>query len=574
MNNRGVAIKYGDVAPEAKENFAPSVSESKFDTVAQLQQYNLNFPNYASPTEEYQTVLNGTATALPDTPEETNLGIWSEQLSGENGAFAEPIVLELSSEGQYSSQGITLTFDTYNNIFATSINIKWYRDSELLSDVNFTPNSAFYFCHNKIDNYNKLILTFYAINMPKNYLKLRVIDYGYGTVFYGKELRNVKLIQELDPISTQISINTADFTIDSKSNIEYSFQAKQPLSVFFNGELKATTFVKSSKRKSKFLWEIQSEDYIGLLDSIPFYGDIYENENAVEIIDSIFKKAKVPYSIDDSFANIILNGYIPITTCREALMQVCFAIGAVVDTSDSDVVKIFKLPSEISQTIPLSRIMQGQSFNDDETVTDVEILGHKYRETREEVELYDSVESGDGDGIMLTFSEPLHDFDIENGEIIESSANHIIFNANEACIVRGYKYEHITFKKRKHNPIVLASELEKVVSIENATLITAENIDTTLERCFEWLTKVNTTNLKIVEGKHIIEGGIVKYGEVKYGTVKYGGVSSNVTVYDKVVNVGDLISTETEYLGIITGRAIKQTFSLAGGITIKDTVLK
>ena len=38
MNSRGVAIRYGDVAPEAKENFVPTASESKFDTLEQLQQ--------------------------------------------------------------------------------------------------------------------------------------------------------------------------------------------------------------------------------------------------------------------------------------------------------------------------------------------------------------------------------------------------------------------------------------------------------------------------------------------------------------------------------------------------------
>ena len=72
MNNRGVAIRYGDVAPEAKENFVPTASESEFDTLAQLQQYNLNFPNYANPCELYQTVLDGTATAFPSVPEQAN----------------------------------------------------------------------------------------------------------------------------------------------------------------------------------------------------------------------------------------------------------------------------------------------------------------------------------------------------------------------------------------------------------------------------------------------------------------------------------------------------------------------
>ena len=105
MNSKGVAIRYGDVAPEAKENFVSTASENQFDTLAQLQQYNLNFQNYANPCELYQTVLDGTATAFPSVPEQANLGLWSNQLSNNDGTFTNPIVLELESVGQNSSQG-------------------------------------------------------------------------------------------------------------------------------------------------------------------------------------------------------------------------------------------------------------------------------------------------------------------------------------------------------------------------------------------------------------------------------------------------------------------------------------
>ena len=384
MMNKGVAIQYGDVAPEAKENFVPTASEREFNTLLQLQQYNLDFPNYANPCELYQTVLDGTASAFPSAPEQANLGLWSEQLSNDDGTFTEPIVLELESAGQYSSQGLTLTFDTYNGIYANRLNIKWLRITDegitTLDEKEFTPDNAFYFCRNFVENYNKVVITFYSLNMPKNRLKVRVIDYGYGAFFYGDELRGVNLIQEIDPISTQISINTADFTLDSHSDMEYSFQAKQPLSVYFNGELKATTFVKKSTRKAKRLWSIQSEDYIGLMDSIPYYGGIYSNKNAVELLTDIFTVAKVPYKIDDVFANAVVTGYIPFTTCREALMQVAFAIQAVIDTSNSNIVKVFAaLEEDVKQTIPLNRIMQGQNFADEETVTGVEVAVHSYK---------------------------------------------------------------------------------------------------------------------------------------------------------------------------------------------------
>lgn len=588
MSNKGVAIRYGDVAPEAKENFVPTASESKFDTLAQLQQYNINFPNYANPCELYQTVLDGTATAFPSVPENANVGLWSEQISNNDGTFTEPIVLTLTSEGQYSSQGLTFTFDTYNQIYPTHINIKWFRYAggtmtELSPDggVNFYPDNAFHFCRNQVENYNKVVITFYSLNMPKNRLKLRVIDYGYGTFFYGDELRGVKLIQEIDPISTQISINTADFTLDSKSDMEYSFQAKQPLSVYFNGELKATTFVKKSTRNAKRLWNIQSEDYIGLMDNIPYYGGIYTNKNAVELLTDIFKVAKVPYSIDDVFNGSTVTGYIPFTTCRDALMQVAFAIQAAVDTSNSDVVKVFALEKDVKQTIPLNRIMQGQNFADEETVTGVDVTVHSYKAISETIDVYDATESGTGENIFVKFSEPLHDLSITSGSFAVDEkgnelkhTNYAVINANAGCILRGQKYEHTTQTRRKNNPVVLASEVEKVVAIEKATLVSQNNIDNILNKCYNWLIKTNQTNLKIVEGKHVQYGGAVKWGDKKWGDFKWGEKTPNIITYDQSVNVGENINAETEYLGIVGGRLIKQSFNLNGNIIVKEAVLK
>ncbi len=578
MNNNGVAIRYGNVAPGAKENFFPSASEAEFDTLSQLQLYNATPPNYANPCELYSVVLDGKAVAFPSMPDNEILGLISEQITDDDGKFAEPIVLELVSEGQYSSQGLTLTFDTYNGIFPTQINVKWIRITsegiETLADKDFEPNSAFYFCNQAVENYNKVVITFYSLNMPKNRLRLRAIDYGYGTFFYGAELRNVKLIQEIDPISTQISINTADFTLDSDAETDYSFQAKQPLSIYFNGELKATTFVKTAKRQARFLWQIQSEDYIGLLDSIYFKGGVYENKNAVELLTEIFEVAKIPFTYDASFEGEVVSGYIPYATCREAIKQVAFAIQAVVDTSDSDFVKIFALEDDVKQTIPLDRIMQGQSFEDEETVTGIEVTVHSYKPIEETLDVYDATKDGTGENIIVKFSEPLHDLTITNGEIVSREMNYAVINANEGCLLTGQKYEHTTQIRRKNNPVVLASELEKIVAITQATLVSNNNIDKILEKCYNWLVKTNTINMRIVEGKHISGFGKVKYGQKKYGTFKYGANEQNVVIYDKKVSVGDVISTETEYLGVLGGRIIKQSFNLNGGIIIKEAVLK
>lgn len=554
----GVVIRYGDIAPEAKENFVADVADkANFVDLSQLQQYNLSFPNYANPCERYNFSLDGSAVALPK-DESANTGLWSNSISGENGEFATPIVLTLTSIPKHTSVGLTFTFDVYNNTYPTNMNIKWYRDEQILNDADYQPNSAFYFCDGRVEFYNKVVVTFYSLNMPFNRLKLRAIDYGLGTEFKGRELRNVKLIQQIDPISTQISINTCDFTLDSSNNIEYSFQAKQPLTVLFNGKIVATTFVKSAKRKSKKLWDIKSEDYIGLLDSIPFSGGIYVSKSAADLLAEIFAVAKVPFEIDESVPNDTVSGYIPYTTCRNALMQVAFAIQAVVDTSNSDVIRVYSINTESKQTIPLKRIMQGQNFTDEDRVTRVEVTAHLYNMSSESVELYSADKSGIGDNIFIKFSEPIYNLSITNGKILQSGTNFAVINANIGCVLVGNKYEHTTLTKSMENPLVLSTDIENVVSVESATLVSRSNIDKVLEECYNYfITKERTINLKIVEGKHV-----------------YGETLPSVVTYDEPVNVGETITVQTEYLGDIEGVVMKQSFNLNGGIIIKDTTMR
>lgn len=564
MAEDGVKIQYGDVAPEAKENFTPSVSDkADFVDLAQLQKYNLQFLNYANPCEYGSVLLDSSASAFPAYPSAENMGLWSGQISGEDGSFLTPIVLTLESSGQYSSQGITFTFDTFNSIFCNELNIKWYRNGELIEDADFQPNSAFYFCRKKVENYDKLVITISKINMPYNRLKLRAIDYGYGTFFYGNELRNVKVIQEIDPISSEIAIGTIDFTLNSKSDMEYSFQSKQALSVYFNDSLKATCFVTKSKRKSKNQWEVNAEDYVGQLDKITFLGGMYTEQNASDLLASMLTQAKVPFSIADSLSEKTVTGYIPICTCRDALRQICFAIGAVASAERSTVLKIYELSDGISQHVALTRIRQGQNFDDGERVTEVRLTQHTYKQTEESVELYKASESGTGTDILVRFSEPAHSLSITKGTITSSGANYAVITAESGCILSGKRYEDNTVVTAKRNPVVSASDLENVVEITDATLISKSNAETILQKAFDYLIKTNRVNLEIIDGRWH-----VKYGQAKFGQVKYMQY-----IYDQAVELGDVLTADTEYLGSLTGRIVSVRYNLNGGILVKECEL-
>ena len=540
-----VIVRYTDIAIGAKESFGISVDNMlPASNVELIKTEGATFKRYDIPFDLNSMILDGASDFLPENGL-AEIGFISERLSNENGDFVEPIVIEFISSETFASAGLTLRFDEIKNIYPTHIRIDWYNGDMLLDGADFNPTSSNYFCNKKVEFYNKFVITFYSLSVPFNRLILNHVEYGLIAEFGANELRSAKMIQEIDPISTSVPINPFDFTIDSKKNIEFSFQKRQPIEVIFNGEKRATAFVKSAKRKSKTMWDIHAEDHIGLMDSVYFKGGIYSNKNAVDLIDEIFSVAKVPYGVEIGFGDIVVSGYIPYTTCREALMQVIFAIGAVADTSNSDKVNIFALKKDITQEISRRRIMQGQSFEDDTRVTAVELMSHAYNETNETLVAYEAEKSGTGNNIFVSFTEPLHDLTIASGSIVESGVNYAIINANSGCTLIGKKYEHTTVIHRKDNPLVISTDIENVVAIEDATLISSNNIDKILLLCYNYIVNTEKINMKIIDGK------------------------TNINT-----KVGDLISYETEYLGRKTGRIIRQSFSLVGGMLVKDSVVR
>jgi hypothetical protein len=567
-------IKYGDVAVGARDDFSPSSPDKAPFTNFENFKEKIDFPKYSNPCEMYSTSLDGGSLLLDE--DAKNIGWWSEQISGDNGVFEEPIAMTAVADALYSSIGITFVFDEENVVYPNNINVKWYRDNEIISDKDFQPNSANYFCANAVDYYNKIVVTFYSLNIAKNRLKLHGIEYGYGAEFSSDELKNVRLIQEISPLSDEIAINTADFDLTSNRDIEFSFKDRQNVEIYFNGTLRAKTFIKDFKRKSKTQWSISTEDYIGLLETVPFMGGIYEDALATDLLKDVFETAKVPYTIQEgAFDGKVVSGYIPFTNCREALMQIVFAIGGTVTTSNREDVYVYALSEELSQTIPLGRIMQGQNFKTETKMTAFELTGHEYKKTDKIRVLYEAEKSGSGENIFVKFTEPIYDLplSITNGELVKWGTNYAIINAGENCVLSGKSYDHIQFAKRKTNPLVLTTDVENVISIKDATLVSSNNIDNLLERCYNYYIKNQKVNLKIVEARHISCVGGIKYGQKKYGSFKYGNLEKKIS-YDSTTNVGDLIEAETEYLGSVRGRIIKQSYNLNGNNIIKDTVMR
>ena len=456
-----VVVKYGNIAVGAKEAFnLYATDESYFSKLSQIKEDISVFPNFGNPLERYSVALDGSVLPLPSNKEDINIGWWSEQLSNEQGIFEIPIVLEMASEEYFTGTAITITFDAPKEIYATDLSIDWYRDGELLSQKKFKPTNAKYSCENRVEFYNKIIITFNSLNRPLNRLKIKSIDHGSISTFTGGNLKKCNITQKISAISTELPISTASILLKGEAGEEYAFQKRQPLSVFSNDSLQMKLFVKKASRKSKDEWDIQAEDYVGVLDSVSFYGGIYEDESAGNLLIKIFNKAKVPYDIEADIMAETVSGYIPFGTCRNATMQVLFAVGAIIDTSNSEVIKVKRMSQDVSQKIGKERIFQGLRVVDDTRITAVSLTAHTYKAIEDSLIVYDANKSGEGVNIFVKFNEPLHDLSIQDGEILESGHNYAIINAGTNCKLNGQKYEHSSVIKTLYNDLVLSTDTE------------------------------------------------------------------------------------------------------------------
>lgn len=541
----GVRIEYGDYAIGAREDFTASAypTADMFVDANQVLE-DISFPTYRDASENYSVALDGNSLPFPSDPFGANLGWWGGTLSNDVGEFDTPQTLVLESEHAYTSPGFTFVFDVSGNVYPTEITIVWLGANGFLKGQTFHPDSATYFCESKVEYFSRVEVTFSKLNMPNARLKLYSVQFGRGATFSGRELKSARVSQVLDPISSELAISTTDFVIDDKRAIDYTFQARQTIKTFFNNELISTSFVKNAKRKSKTDWDVQTEDYIGIMDGVSFPGGIYENESARVLLKQIFDTAKVPYNMD-TLEDASVSGYIPYTTCRIALMQVLFAIQAVADTSYADVVKVYTLTDDESESIDGKRIMQGQSFNEGTRVTEVSVTAHAFVPTEEELVVYDGSVSGESTRVLVIFPEPLYDVNVRYGGIYEYGANYAIISATNLCVLTGKKYKHLRSVKSKSNPLVLGTDTENVKSITEATLVSSSNIDNVLEKCYNWLVRTNKLSTRIAERKH-----------------------NDVTV-DARVGLGNKITVPTEY-GSVDGRVVKSSFGLNGSILIKD----
>lgn len=497
------------LSAEDKQSFS-KLDELKLDNVDEIK--------YATLEKNYFS-LDGTKKLIDFDDTVSGVGLWSKSMSDGQGLFSSPPTLMINFSSPHSSNGLTFKFSEDN--YCNDLTIKYYNGEELLQIVDFMPDSSTFFCSNIVQNYTRLIIIFNKTNNPYRYLKLINITYGQNKVFEPEEIMSANVLEEIDPLSSELTINTLEFSIYSKDEslnmlnpkgIYKLLQSRQMFKVYETNdgvEMDMGTFYLDEwKNETESISNMKAIDLIGVMDKTTFYGGIYYNKTVDYIIDLIFASSNIDYEhkkqviIEEELKDIVLSGYIPICTHRQALQQVLFSIGAVADSSRGDKIKIYRIKDTDLKKIPYSRKKQdSESVELSDIVTGVQVTAHQYlfntaTQTYSQKEELINSEFEIGEH-FIKFNEPVYGLSITGAIINESNCNYAKITVESAGEVKitGYKYYHVTkvYESKLENLTDL--DKENILQVTNATLIDDNIAKSVSKRILDFYQKTYKMNV-------------------------------------------------------------------------------
>lgn len=531
-------IEYGAVDVTAKQDSSISVSSTQiFSILSELKKPSINEIKYAT-LEKNHFVLDGNAVLRPTTM--TNVGWWSRAMSDENGNFATYPTMTITFSQPHSSLGLTLTFSQYS--YCNSLKIQYYdANNTLLSENTFEPDNYDYFCEDTVANYRKIVITFYSTNLPYRYIKLYRILYGRAVLFEGDSLISANILEQVNLLSDELTINTLEFVVysqDDKFNIlnpqgvYATLQQNQDLRVYKETADEVydmgTFYIDNWQSKNDNKMEFKGIDLIGLLDKTMYDGGMYTNILSQNLIADIMQSAGYDssyYSIDSSLQNISLTGYIPVCTHREALQQVLFTIGGVANCARTDIINIEKATeTQEPNVINKSNVFKGtKEIEQMQTITGVLIQAHNYSQGNESKKIYEKQLTAGT--YKITTNTPCYNYTCTGATIQSSNANYVVINVTSTrnVVINGYEYVDNTQDILIPNPDLNGSEKPNVLNVESVFLINNSNAQSIGERVLEYYSRTYKTKFKFVVDDEKAGDNIIS--EESYGNELNGYVT-------------------------------------------------
>lgn len=496
LQGAGLVIDYYDIAYGAKEKSAVTT-----DDAAAYADPSMLLANSIDPYEAYApclprySKLDGQWVNAPD--DLSGMHYTSEQISGADGTFADPPAVTVTCSETLSSIGLELFFNSANGDYCSKIHVAWYKDTTLLHEADFEPTGVDYFVNYKCQNYNKIVLTFTKTSKPYRYAVLTGFYFGLKRTFKNQQITKATTYLEIASIGESMPMCSLNFSLRN-DGLPFIFEKSQDLLVSYDNQPIGHYYLTSGERTSELMYTIKAADIKQVLEGKTHVGGFYTKANVKDVLlNEIFEGIETTVVIDDSIAAKTITGWLPYSNRRDNLSQICYAIGAIVDTSFDDGVFIYAYDS----TLDPKKITNADVYSNTvkiktgDPITGVEVTAHAWVKENDDTEIYNGAVSGT---LTVIFDSPMYDLSCSGGTITESGDNYAIISASGTVVLKGKQYTDVTKIYKRENPLVYRNK--KLAKSDSSTLVTEANVEEVVNRMYDYYMLNQTINADILLG--------------------------------------------------------------------------
>lgn len=429
--------------------------------------------------EDKGWLLDGSRRTFPDDPQ--NIGWWSREMTDKDGRFLINPKITITFPVSFTASGLTFTFYPSTNQWCSEIKVTWYSGQTQIRTTVYHPDSPRWLLEELVEGFNRIVIEIIKTNNPFQFAKIQNIMIGQSIQFGKDEIISANVTSEADHKLCELTVDTMRIEIHDRKKRKLLPQEKQKVELYQNGALIASQYIDKSTREAPFFYTLSCQSAISLLEDT-FLGGIYSGEPIQSVLDDVF--GEVQYQLSAAFEDEMVTGYLPVCTRREALQQIAFAIGAVVKTQGSEIIRLDPPAVAISHSFNNDNIFVGAKVETGKRYARVTVASHTYTKSNDTEDLV-SDEYISGKDVLITFDQPHYDYTITGGTISSSGDNWVRVTANGNVSISAKMYIHSSSMRSRRNSFATAKEQSNVLLVDSATLVNFENVETVLNRLYD-----------------------------------------------------------------------------------------
>lgn len=187
--------------------------------------------------------VNGSVLFLPETAAEVRAQGWiSAAVSGADGTFASPPVIDITFGEKHRMAGVTLQFDEIAEVFPSSFTVRTWLDGEAVAEHAVTNDSPRFDTGLALDWFDHMTITFTETIRPYQRIRLQTLEFGIGYRFESDDIIEVELVRAAHPLSLELPERRMTLKVYNRDGM-FDADAATPIAEFFQEDQQATFFI-------------------------------------------------------------------------------------------------------------------------------------------------------------------------------------------------------------------------------------------------------------------------------------------------------------------------------------------